>query len=239
MSSFPWGTLIIVAGPVTASLGAVVAKGHYDLKRDQRRAGRKDVAAQAARRQQAFTDLLMAARVALRNYRTIRIAYVTNLFGDPALKAALERTDAVTEDLQRAVAVVEYIAPDVRAAAKRVNDTAASVVYIYSERSLELRVASTPTSAGPAKSFDIDATQAALAELTAAIDAFLNAAQPPLSPVHLDLACEIRTPAQQAEAQALAVMVGAKVGRANVRSHQAMSGDVQRALPQVNGTPGR
>ncbi len=34
VSSFPWETLIIVAGPVTASLGAVFAKGHYDLKRD-------------------------------------------------------------------------------------------------------------------------------------------------------------------------------------------------------------
>ena len=34
-----------------------------------------------------------------------------------------------------------------------------------------------------------------------------------------------------------AAHVGAKVG-ANVHSHQAMPGDVQRALRQVNGTPG-
>jgi hypothetical protein len=179
VSGFPWGTLIIVAGPVTASLGAVVAKGHYDLRRDRQRADRKDLVGQAARRQDAFTDLLLTARVALRNYRTIRIAYVTNLFSDPALKAALERTDAVTEDLQRAVAVVEYVAPDVRIAAKRVNDAAASVVYIYSERSLELRLATALTSPGPAGSFDIGAAQSAIAEFTTAIDAFLDAAHLP------------------------------------------------------------
>ncbi len=75
--------------------------------------------------------------------------------------------------------MAEYIAPDVRAAAKRVNDAAASVVYIYSERSLELRLASSPTSAGPAKSFDIDAAQSALADFTTAIDVFLDAAHLP------------------------------------------------------------
>ena len=178
VSSFPWETLIIVAGPVTASLGAVAAKGRYDLKRDQQRADRKDKAAQAARRQQAFTDLLLTARVALRNYRTIRIAYVTHLFSDPALKVALERTDAVTEDLQRAVALVEYVAPDARAAAKTVNDTAAKVVQMYSERSLEIRLTSS-ASVAPTEPFDIDAAQAALAQLSAAIDAFLDAVHRP------------------------------------------------------------
>jgi hypothetical protein len=34
-----------------------------------------------------------------------------------------------------------------------------------------------------------------------------------------------------------AALVGAKMG-ANVHSHQAMPGDVQPRLPQVNGTPG-
>jgi hypothetical protein len=63
----------------TASLGAVVAKGHCDLRRDRQRADRKDLVGLAPRRQDAFTDLLLTVCVALRNYRTIRIAYVTNL----------------------------------------------------------------------------------------------------------------------------------------------------------------
>jgi hypothetical protein len=56
-------------------------------------------------------------------------------------------------------------------------------------------------------------------------------------PEYFDLACETRFSVNRQKPGSWAALVGAKVG-ANVHSHQAMPGDVQPALPQVNGTPG-
>ena len=52
-----------------------------------------------------------------------------------------------------------------------------------------------------------------------------------ISPAKLDFLFQWQKPGFRA------ALVGAKVG-ANVHSHQAMPGDVQPPLPQVNGTPG-
>jgi hypothetical protein len=55
-------------------------------------------------------------------------------------------------------------------------------------------------------------------------------------PEYLDPACGIRSSVQQPGAGFLGGWVGAKVG-ANVHSHQATPGDVQRPLPQMCATP--
>lgn len=52
-----------------------------------------------------------------------------------------------------------------------------------------------------------------------------------ISPAKLDFLFQWQKPGFRA------ALVGAKVG-ANVHSHQAVPGDVQPQLPEVNGTPG-
>jgi hypothetical protein len=170
VSTFPWGDLILVAGPLAGSLGAIALKSRGDLKRDRQRAEHRQQVRQAERQRQVHTALLLKARVAVKNYRTLRIAYTTSLFGDPSLKVTLERTDAITEDLQLAVARVESEGTLLAPAAGVINDAAFKIIDMYSRRSLDLRLM-TPAAGQP---FDIEAAENAIEDLTKAINVFTD-----------------------------------------------------------------
>jgi hypothetical protein len=75
MSVIVWTTLITAVATVTAFLGAVWIKGHYDDRAQARQATETRATARADRRRQAYGDLVTTARLALRNFRQLAFAY--------------------------------------------------------------------------------------------------------------------------------------------------------------------
>lgn len=178
VSQFPWTTLITVAGPLVAALGTVGLRDRHDLKRDQQRAEQQRHDEQAAQRQQAYTDLMTTARRVVRSLRQVRIAHTGDLLDDAGVRPVFERTDAISDDLGQAVALVEYLGSDVaRERAQAIFNAAGKAGDIFSARSLALYEARRArTRLGP---FDPEPASEAIAELDQAIDAFITAVRQP------------------------------------------------------------
>ena len=181
MSTTVWTTLITAVATVTAALGAVWIKGHYDDRTQVRQAQESRSAARQDQQRQAYGDLVKTARLALRNFRQLLLAYATDTPDIPAVKEAFNQTAALAADMNQAAAVAELVgSPSGRRHAKAIYDKARSCADLFQTR--EFILAAAPNSipgrlygnfipGGIAKTIPFDADDARIRcdELEAAI----------------------------------------------------------------------
>lgn len=186
MSGFPWNTLITAGAPVVASLGTFWLTVRYADRTQARQAAETRQTAQADRRRQAYGELVMTARLALRNFRQLSRAYAVGTPDIPAVNNAMSQTDSLTASVYQAAALTEIIAsPDSRLRARSIHDKTRDCADLFQGQ--ELITAAWPrTSAGKAFSFlPAEVTRNAIPfdtgkakdrcdELAAAIDQFIE-----------------------------------------------------------------
>ena len=129
MSAIVWTTLITAVATVTASLGAVWIKGHYDDRAQARQATGSRAAAREDQQRQAYGDLVTTARLALRNFRQLRTAYTADAPDIAALSETLNQTlnqtTSLAADINKAAALAELVgSPDARKHARAIYDKA-------------------------------------------------------------------------------------------------------------------
>ncbi len=111
MTTVVWTTLITAVATVTASLGAIWLKGRYDDRAQARQAADARAAAREDQQRQAYGDLVTTARLALRNFRQLRIAYTAAAPDIPAVKDALSQTDSLAAEMNKANGSLNSSAP--------------------------------------------------------------------------------------------------------------------------------
>jgi hypothetical protein len=187
MSVFPWITLITAGAPVIASLGAVWIKGRYDDRAQARQAEHNRSGAREDQQQQAYGELVMTARLALRNFRQLRLAYMADTSDIPAVNEAFSQAASLAADMNRAAALAELVgSPGGRQHARAIYDKARACADVF--QCHELILAAVPNTItgkliGPAlpegfsKAIPFDAARAKglCDELEAAIDQFIEA----------------------------------------------------------------
>jgi hypothetical protein len=181
--AFPTDALIVALFAGTSSgLGVAWLNNLYE----NRRATRASTDARAGRQRDAYADLIVAARLALRNARQMRILYERTggeIPDDPTIRSVLASADSVATDLNKATAIVALVgSDDARAHAKTVLDAAASAAGLYQERSRRLANAKGRDLA-KARGEIFDAAEAAVRcqSLDDAIEAFVGAVRPELT----------------------------------------------------------
>ena len=92
MSTIVLTTLITAVATVSAALGAVWIKGHYDDRAQARQAVQNRATAREDQQRQAYGDLVRTARLALRNFRQLILAYAANTPDIPAVNDAFAQT---------------------------------------------------------------------------------------------------------------------------------------------------
>lgn len=202
MSAFPWTTLITAGAPVIASLGAVWIKGRYDDRAQARQAEQNRSAAWEDQQHQAYGELVKTARLALRNFRQLRLAYMADTPDIPAVKETFSQTTSLAADMNQAAALAELVgSPGGRQHARAIYDKARACADIF--QSHELILAAVPNTVtgkllglafpgGISKAVPFDAGRAKglCDELEVAIDQFIEAVstelgrrQPPAQPM--------------------------------------------------------
>jgi hypothetical protein len=187
MSTIVWTTLITAVATVTAALGAVWIKGHYDDRTQVRQAQESLSAAQTDRRRQAYGELVMAARLALRNFRQLTFAYAVGTPDVSAVKDALSQTDSLTANVYQAAALTEIIASaDGRRRARSIHDKTRDCADLFRSQELlsaiwpDLAVDKNLSSLSPKEirketPFDREEAKGHCDQLAAAIDQFIEA----------------------------------------------------------------
>jgi hypothetical protein len=179
--------LITATATVTGTLGAVWIKSHYDDRTQARQAEQARTAAQAGRRREAYAELVKTARLALRNFRQLRIAYMADAPDIPAVREAVSQAASLAADMNQAEAVAELVgSPDGRHRAAVIYRKARNCADLFQERELVLAA----TEAGARKLltrslsdqriskqmlFDPGRAKVLCDELGAAIDEFIEA----------------------------------------------------------------
>jgi len=177
--TFPWSTLITAAFTAGGVLGGAWLKGWQDTNREQRQAEQATESARAQKQQEAYADLVVTARQALRNLRQLRLAYAVDTPDEPAVQEAFSQSGRLADELNRATATVEIVgSTPPRTAAKAVYDSAKEVGDFYQARSLALVAAErrigVPRGSG-LLSFDADKAQTLCDALSDAFDNFITA----------------------------------------------------------------
>jgi hypothetical protein len=187
MSAFPWTTLITAGAPVIASLGTVWIKGRYDDRAQARQAEQNRSAAREDQQQQAYGELVKTARLALRNFRQLRLAYMADTPDIPAVKEAFSQTASLATDMNKAAVLAELVgSAGGRQHARAIYDKARACAGVFQSRELILAAIPNTVTAkllGPAfpegfsKAIPFDAGKAKdlCDELEAAIDQFIEA----------------------------------------------------------------
>ena len=109
MSTIVLTTLITAVATVTASHGAVWIKSHYDDRAQGRQAEQNRETAGEEQHRQAYGELVKTARLALRNFRHLSLAYGAGTPDIPAVNDAISQTASVAADLNQAAALVELV----------------------------------------------------------------------------------------------------------------------------------
>jgi hypothetical protein len=194
MSDIVWTTLITAVATVTASLGAVWIKGHYDDRAEARQAEESRSAARQDQQRQAYGDLVKTARLALRNFRQLLLAYMADTPDIPAVKEAFSQTAGLAADMNQAAAVAELVgSPGGRRHARAIYDKARDCANLFQARELFLAAAPNripgmrygafiPGGIAKAIPFDADDAKVRCDELEAAIDQFIEAVNSELVP---------------------------------------------------------
>jgi hypothetical protein len=187
MSPIVWTTLITAVATVTAALGAVWIKGHYDDRGQARQAMQARMAAQDDQCRQAYAELVKTARLALRNFRQLELAYAANTPDIPAVQEAFSQASSMAAAMNQAAALAELVgSPRGRQHARDIYDRARACADLFQIR--ELLLAALPNTAvgkmfgglfpegfGKAIPFDAKKASALTDELATAIDQFIEA----------------------------------------------------------------
>lgn len=182
--AFSWDNLISAAAGVVGGIGGGVGttwlRGRYDDRRDRR----ATAATQADRRRDAYADLVKTARLALRNFRQLRLAYAASTPDTPEVTEAFTRAGGLAEDLNRAAAVAEILGSDnARTQARAVYDHAKACGDFYQTYSITL--AEVQRNLGtkiPVAEFDAGKAAKLCDDLADAIDAFAEAVRQETAP---------------------------------------------------------
>jgi hypothetical protein len=147
MSAFPWTTLITARAPVIASLGAVWIKGRYDDRAQARQAMQSRTATRENQQRQAYGDLVKTARLALRNFRQLNLAYAANTPDIPAVQQAFSQAASLAADVNQAVAAAELVgSPSGRKHARAIYDKAKACTGLFQSHELyRAALAETPS----------------------------------------------------------------------------------------------
>jgi hypothetical protein len=189
MTAIVWTTLITAVATVSAALGAVWIKGYYDDRAQARQAEENRTIAREDQERQAYGELLKTARLALRNFRQLHVAYLADAPNIPAVEEAFSQTASLAADMNQAAALAELVgSPSGRQHARAIYDKARACADMF--QGYELFLAAVPFTdpvtgkrlgpvypggTGKARVFDEAKVNALSAELEAAIDQFIEA----------------------------------------------------------------
>jgi hypothetical protein len=196
MSAIVWTTLITAVATISASLGAVWIKSHYDDRAQARQAQQNRSIAREDQQRQAYGDLVKTARLELRNFRQLGLAYVADTPDIPAVNEAISQAASLAADMNQAAALVELVgSPGVRKQARAIDDKAGACAVYFQFRELFLAATANttvgkliagaiplrfrkelPSDARELLPFDAEKAGALCNGLEAAIDQFIEAA---------------------------------------------------------------
>jgi hypothetical protein len=196
MTAIVWTALITAVATVTGSLGGVWITTRHDDKAQARQAMQNRGAAREDQQRQAYGELVKTARLALRNFRQLGLAYAANTPGIPAVNEALSQAAGLAADMNQAAALAELVgSPGARKQARAIYDKAKACADLFQTRELILaalpnttlgRLLSPVASAVPGGirnlvPFDAEKADALCSELATAIDQFIEAANAELN----------------------------------------------------------
>jgi hypothetical protein len=187
MSTIVWTTLITAVATLAGSLGGIWLKGIFDDKAQARQAEQSRSAAREDQQRQAYGELVATARLALRNFRQLRIAYTAGAPDIQAVKDALSQTDSLAAEMNKATALAELVgSPGGRKHAREIYDKAKACADLFQGHDLTLAAAPStiigkllgpaiPGGIGKAIPFDAGKAKVLCDELAVAIDQFIDA----------------------------------------------------------------
>jgi hypothetical protein len=82
-------------------------QGHYDDRAQARQAEQSRTIAREDQQRQAYGELVKTARLALRNFRQLVLAYAANTPDIPAVQEAFSQTASLAADMNQAAALAE------------------------------------------------------------------------------------------------------------------------------------
>jgi hypothetical protein len=197
MTAIVWTTLITAGATVSAALGAVWIKGHYDDRAQTRQAKQNRTTARQDQQRQAYGELVKTARLALRNFRQLTLAYAADTPDIPAVSEAFTQAFKLADDLNSSGAVAELVgSPGGRKHARAIYEKAKACADLFQVRELVLaalpnttlgRLFSPVASAVPGgirnlAPFNAEQADALCSELATAIDQFIEAVNTELGP---------------------------------------------------------
>lgn len=180
MSVFPWQVLITGATGVLGAIGGAGVTGWLGLSREKYRIIGEAAVVENKYRDKIAAELVVVARLALRNFRQTRVAYglgERNVNDElrAEIIAVLERGEVIAEDINRACVTVEiHGSAEARVKTQAIYAGAAAIGKVFQERNEALRAKKLLQQLPP---FDEDAANAALAELADAITSFIDVAR--------------------------------------------------------------
>jgi hypothetical protein len=190
MSTIVLTALITATATVTASLGAVLINAYYGNKAQARQATQNRIAARGDQQRQAYGELVRTARLALRNFRQLGLAYAANTPDIPAVNEAFSQSASLAADMNQTAALAELVgSPGARKQARAIYDKARTCADFFQNRELILaalpdttlgRLFSPVASAVPGGianmvPFNAEKADALCGELATAIDQFIEA----------------------------------------------------------------
>lgn len=124
---------------MTGSLGGIWLKGHYDDQTQARQAEQSRSAAREDQQRQAYGELVKTARLALRNFRQLTLAYAANTPDVPAVNEVFAQTASLTAEMNQAAALAELVgSPAGRKHARAIYDKAKACANLFQIRELLL-----------------------------------------------------------------------------------------------------
>jgi hypothetical protein len=190
MNTVVWTTLITATATVTASLGAVWIKSHFDDRTQARQTKQNRATAREEQQRQAYGELVKTARLALRNFYQLCMAYRADAPNIPAVEQAFSQTASLAADLNQAAALAELAGtPNGRQHARTIYDKARECAELFQAQELvfaanpptdpatgKLLGPVNPGGTGKRRLFAEPNINRLIAEIETAIDQFIEAA---------------------------------------------------------------
>jgi hypothetical protein len=176
MNAIVWTTLITAVATVSASLGAVWIKSHYDDRAQARQAEQTAAENATGRQRDAYAGLLQTARFV----HGVALRLREEFEGLPAddIDHLADRAAPLVHDLTQAVALVELIgSDDARSQALAIYCAAMEVGRFFSEAARALAAARNNPET-PVPEFDLSGASARFHDLSAAMESFAKCVRP-------------------------------------------------------------
>ena len=176
MNAIVWTTLITAVATVSASLGAVWIKDHYDDRAQARQAERTAAENATGRQRDAYAGLLQTARFV----HGVALRLREEFEGLPAddIDHLADRAAPLVHDLTQAVALVELIgSDDARSQALAIYCAAMEVGRFFSQSARALAAARNNPGT-PVPEFDLPGASGRFHALSAAMESFAKCVRP-------------------------------------------------------------